>query len=47
MIRLAFTEVESEQLTYERFYHPHPRVQKKMEAEVRQFSGQSDCLVQV
>lgn len=31
MIRLEFTEKEVEFLNYERFHHPHPRVQRKME----------------
>lgn len=31
MIRLEFTEKEIESLNYERFHHPHPRVQRKME----------------
>lgn len=28
---VRFTEAEKEALHYERFHHPHPRVQKKME----------------
>ena len=32
MIHLEFTAEEQEDLYYERFHHPHPRVQKKMEA---------------
>lgn len=28
---VSFTEAEKEELHYERFHHPHPRVQKKME----------------
>lgn len=32
MIKLTFTDAEIEQLHYERFHHPHPRVQRKMEA---------------
>ncbi len=32
MITLEFTEAEKHSLHYERFHHPHPRVQKKMEA---------------
>jgi transposase len=32
MINLQFTEAEKQALYYERFHHPHPRVQKKMEA---------------
>jgi hypothetical protein len=32
MIYIEFTEVEKQALQYERFHHPHPRVQVKMEA---------------
>ena len=32
MIRLTFTNEEIDELHYERFHHPHPRVQRKMEA---------------
>ncbi len=32
MIQLSFSAEEIEQLHYERFHHPHPRVQQKMEA---------------
>lgn len=32
MIQLEFTEADIEQLPYERFHHPHPRVQQRMEA---------------
>jgi transposase len=32
MIQLSFSTAEVEQLHYERFHHPHPRVQQKMEA---------------
>lgn len=32
MLRLTFSEVDVEQLRYERFHHPHPRVQQRMEA---------------
>ena len=32
MITIAFTEDEKQALHYERFHHPHPRVQQKMEA---------------
>jgi len=31
MIQLTFTDEEIEKLHYERFHHPHPRVQRKME----------------
>ena len=32
MITIEFTEDEKQKLMYERFHHPHPRVQIKMEA---------------
>ena len=32
MIKIEFTEEAIEKLRYERFHHPHPRVQRKMEA---------------
>jgi len=32
MIKIVFTEEEKKALHYERFHHPHPRVQQKMEA---------------
>ncbi len=32
LIKLTFTAEDIEQLHYERFHHPHPRVQRKMEA---------------
>jgi transposase len=31
MIRIEFSDEEIQQLNYERYHHPHPRVQKKME----------------
>lgn len=31
MIKLEFTEAEKQTLHYERYHHPHPRVQRKME----------------
>lgn len=31
MIKLEFTEAEKQSLHYERYPHPHPRVQRKME----------------
>ena len=31
MISIEFTESEKQALHYERFHHPHPRVQRKME----------------
>ena len=32
MIELEFSKEEQQALYYERFHHPHPRVQRKMEA---------------
>ena len=32
MLQLKFTDAEIEQLHHECFHHPHPRVQRKMEA---------------
>jgi transposase len=32
MIMIEFTDAEQQALHYERFHHPHPHVQKKMEA---------------
>jgi len=32
MIKLEFTEAEQQSLHYERYHHPHPRAQRKMEA---------------
>jgi transposase len=32
MIKLDFTDAEKAALDYERYHHPHPRVQRKMEA---------------
>ena len=32
LIQLTFTAEDIDQLHYERFHHPHPRVQQKMEA---------------
>jgi transposase len=31
MIKIAFTEEDIKALNYERYHHPHPRVQQKME----------------
>ena len=32
MIAIDFTEEDIEALDYERYHHPHPKVQRKMEA---------------
>ena len=39
MIRIEFTEEQIEQLRRERFDHPHPRVQRKMEALLLKSEG--------
>ena len=39
MIRISFTESDIEQLRYERFHHPHPRVQRKAEAVLLKSAG--------
>jgi len=31
MIKMSFTEEDIKELDYQRYHHPHPRVQKKME----------------
>ena len=32
MLRLEFSEADRQALNYERYHHPHPRVQQRMEA---------------
>jgi transposase len=39
MMRLAFTEEEIKELDYQRYHHPHPRVQRKMEALLLKAKG--------
>jgi transposase len=39
MIKLMFTAAEMAALHSERFHHPHPRVQRKMEAVYRKSQG--------
>ena len=39
MIRIEFSEDEIERLRRERFEHPHPRVQRKMEARLLKSDG--------
>ena len=41
MICLNFTEEEKQALNYERYHHPHPRVQRKMEALWLKSQGES------
>ena len=45
MIRIKFTEEEKEELNYERYHHPHPRVQQKMEAVWLKACGLSHQLI--
>ena len=39
MIRITFTDEAIAQLHYERYYHPHPRVQQRMEALLLKAKG--------
>jgi transposase len=39
MLRLTFTEEEIKELDYQRYHHPHPRVQRKMEALLLKAKG--------
>jgi transposase len=39
MLRIAFSDQDVEQLRYERYHHPHPRVQQKMEALLLKSQG--------
>ena len=39
MLKLNFTKEQIEQLRDERFHHPHPRVQRKMEALLLKSKG--------
>ena len=39
MIRIAFTAEAIAQLHYERYHHPHPRVQQRMEALLLKAKG--------
>ena len=32
MLQLTFSEADKQALHYERYHHPHPRVQQRMEA---------------
>ena len=42
MIRLSFTEEAIKELDYQRYHHPHPRVQKKMEVVLLKAKGLSN-----
>lgn len=39
MLQIAFSDHEIEQLRYERYHHPHPRVQQKMDALLLKSQG--------
>ncbi len=39
MIKIEFTEEATDELRYQRFHHPHPRVQRKMEALLLKSDG--------
>ena len=39
MLRVEFSREEVDQLRHERFHHPHPRVQKRMEALLLKSQG--------
>ena len=39
MLRITFTEEAIKELDYERYHHPHPRVQRKMEALLLKAKG--------
>ena len=39
MLQLSFTEEEIKELDYQRYHHPHPRVQRKMEALLLKAKG--------
>jgi transposase len=41
MIRLSLTEEAVKELDYQRYHHPHPRVQKKMEVVLLKAKGLS------
>jgi len=39
MLQITFSEQDIQQLRYERYHHPHPRVQQKMEALLLKSQG--------
>ena len=39
MLQLTFSEEEIKELDYQRYHHPHPRVQRKMEALLLKAKG--------
>jgi transposase len=41
MIKIKFTETDIAELKYERYHHPHPRVQRQMEALLLKSHGLS------
>lgn len=46
MIRLEFSDADIEALDYERYHHPHPQVQRKMEAVYLKSQGLSHQQIQ-
>jgi DNA-binding NarL/FixJ family response regulator len=42
MIRLSFSEEDIKELDWQRYHHPHPRVQKKMEVLLLRARGLSN-----
>ena len=45
MIQMQFTEEEKKALRYERYHHPHPRVQQRMEALLLKSYGLSHEMI--
>ncbi len=43
MLTIEFSEADIDTLDYERFHHPHPKVQKKMEALYVKAKGLKHC----
>ena len=39
MLQLSFTQEEIQELDYQRYHHPHPRVQRKMQAVLLKARG--------
>src|SRR5436309_6036237 len=39
MLRITFSEEDIKELDYQRYHHPHPRVQRKMEALLLKAKG--------
>jgi transposase len=45
MIRLSFSEEDVKELDFQRYHHPHPRVQKKMEVLLLKAKGLSTAQI--